>query len=51
MIEKQGLELLGVVPQDETVFEYDCEGTPTVTLPENSPVKKAVREIVDKLGL
>ncbi len=50
-IEKQGLELLGVVPQDETVFEYDCEGTPTVTLPENSPVKKAVREIVDKLGL
>ena len=28
-IEKQGLHLLGVVPQDETVFEYDCDGTPT----------------------
>lgn len=50
-IENQGLHLLGVVPQDETVFEYDCEGRPTVQLPEDSPVKKAIREIVDNLGL
>ena len=50
-IEKQGLHLLGVVPQDETVFEYDCDGTPTPQLPEDSPVKKAIREIVDNLGL
>ena len=50
-IEKQGLHLLGVVPQDETVFEYDCEGRPTVQLPGDSPVKKAIREIVDNLGL
>lgn len=50
-IEKQGLHLLGVVPQDETVFEYDCDGTPTTQLPEDSPVKKAIREIVDNLGL
>lgn len=50
-IEKQGLQLLGVVPQDETVFEYDCDGTPTIQLPEDSPVKKAIREIVDNLGL
>ena len=50
-IEKQGLNLLGVVPQDETVYEYDCEGKPTASLPENNPVKMALREIVDKLGL
>ena len=50
-IEKQGLHLLGVVPQDETVFEYDCDGTPTTQLPEDSLVKKAIREIVDNLGL
>lgn len=50
-IEKQGLHLIGVVPQDETVFEYDCDGTPTIQLPEDSPVKKAIREIVDNLGL
>lgn len=48
-IEKQGLHLLGVVPQNETVYDYDCNGTPTVDLPEDSPVKKALREIVDKL--
>ena len=48
-IEKQGLKLLGVVPQNETVYDYDCNGTPTVDLPEDSPVKKALREIVDKL--
>ena len=48
-IEKQGLHLLGVVPQNETVYDYDCDGTPTVDLPEDSPVKKAIREIVDKL--
>ncbi len=50
-IENQGLHLLGVVPQDETVFNYDCEGTPTIKLPEDSPVKKAIREIVDKLDI
>ena len=50
-IEKQGLNLLGVVPQDETVYEYDCEGKPTASLPEDNPVKMALREIVDKLGL
>ena len=42
-IEKQGLHLLGVVPQNDTVYEYDCDGTPTVDLPEDSPVKKAIR--------
>ena len=50
-IEKQGLELLGVVPQDDTVYEFDCDGKPTVQLPDDSPVKKAVREIVQKLHL
>lgn len=39
-IEKQGLELLGVVPHDDTVYEFDCDGKPTVQLPDDSPVKK-----------
>ena len=50
-IKNQGLDLLGVVPLDETVYEYDCEGRPTVDLPEDNPVKNALREIVDKLDL
>ena len=50
-IANQGLTLLGVVPQDELVYEYDCEGRPTVELPEDSPVRKAMSEIVKKLNL
>ncbi len=50
-IENQKLTLLGVVPQDETVYEYDCEGRPTAELPADNPVKKALRAIVDKLAL
>ena len=50
-IENQGLHLLGVVPQDEDVYEYDCEGKPTADLPEDNPVKKALRGIVSNLNL
>lgn len=50
-IEKQGLDLLGIVPQDELVYQYDCDGTPTVQLPADSPVRAALKEIVAKLGL
>ena len=50
-VRNQGLELLGVVPQDETVYQYDCQGRPTVQLPEDSPVRKALQEIIGGLGL
>ena len=50
-IEKQGLTLLGVVPQDEQVFEFDCDGVPTVKLPEDSPVRKALYDIMGQLDL
>ena len=50
-IEKQGLELLGVVPHNDLVYQYDCDGRPTVTLPADSPVRKALQGIVGKLGL
>ena len=46
-----GGALLGVVPQDEQVFEYDCDGVPTVKLPEDSPVRKALYQIIDNLDL
>lgn len=49
-IEKQGLTLLGVVPQDETVYEYDCDGKPTTQLPKDSPVRQALYGILDKLN-
>ena len=48
-IGKQGLDLLGVIPQDEDVYEFDSEGKPTVTLPETSAARRAVNEIAEKL--
>ncbi len=50
-IEKQGLNLLGVVPHSTQVYEYDCEGMPTVQLPADSPVKQALRSIIDQLEI
>lgn len=50
-VEKQGLTLLGIVPQDEMVYQYDCDGKPTVQLPEDSPVKVALRDIIKKLNI
>lgn len=48
-IEKQGLNLLGVVPLDQMVFEYDAKGIPTVRMPEDTISKKALTEIFSKL--
>ena len=50
-IQKQELELLGGVPQDEQVYRFDCDGKPTVQLPADSPVRAALKEIIQKLEL
>lgn len=50
-IQNQGLALLGVVPQDDAVYRYDCDGKPIVQLPEDSPVRGALAEIIRKLEL
>ena len=50
-IKLQGLDLLAVVPQDELVYKYDSEGKPLVDLPEDAPVKIAVRDIIKKILL
>ena len=49
-IDRFGLELIGVLPQDDLVYEYDCEGRPSSTVPEDAPVKTALRQIMQKLG-
>ena len=50
-IEKHGLELLGVLPQDEGVYRCDCDGEPSAKLPENNPVKTALKGIMQSIGL
>lgn len=48
-VRKQGLELLGVVPQDEMVYEFDCMGKPTVTLPDASGAKAAFESFIEEV--
>lgn len=50
-IDKHGLELLGVLPQDEEVYRCDCNGEPSSKLDQTNPVKTALKGIMEKLGL
>ncbi len=50
-IETQGLELLGVLPQDDAVYEADCDGRPSSKIPDDSPMKRAVAELMRSLSL
>jgi CO dehydrogenase maturation factor len=49
MINAAGLELGGTVPEDDTVYEYDLEGRPTVELPDDNPAIQAAFEIFAKI--
>ncbi len=50
-IEAHGLDLAGVLPQDDLVYEYDCDGRPSAKVPEETPVKVALKSIMDRLSL
>ncbi|MBQ8797605.1 MAG: AAA family ATPase [Oscillospiraceae bacterium] len=50
-IEKHGLNLLGVLPQDEGVYRCDCDGEPSAKLPDSNPVKVALKGIMQSIGL
>ena len=50
-IEKHGLNLLGVLPQDEGVYRCDCDGDPSAKLPQDNPVKAALKNIMQSLGI
>jgi CO dehydrogenase maturation factor len=50
-ISRQGLTLLGVVPQDDTIYDYDSAGKPVADIPEDSRAKAALSLIIDKLGI
>ena len=47
----QKLELLGIIPQDSLICEYDSAGTPLVKIPLESPARQALGEIIGKIDL
>ena len=50
-IKKHELDLLGVVPLDELIYEFDSSGKPLVELPEDSKSRIAIKDIISKLEL
>jgi CO dehydrogenase maturation factor len=50
-IREYGLELIAVIPEDPYIGELDMRGKPLVELPENSPLRQGVKEIISKLAL
>ena len=50
-IEKHNLKLFGVLPHDEAVYRCDCDGEPSARLPENDPMKTALKGIMQSIGL
>lgn len=45
--ENLGIEVLGVIPQDENIADYDLTGLPLTQLPADSPALIAVRRLSD----
>lgn len=50
-IELQGLRLIGIIPQDNMVYRFDCDGKPIANLPDNSPVSAAFEKVMANLNL
>jgi CO dehydrogenase maturation factor len=50
-IEKHALELAGVLPQDQAVYEADCDGKPSAYISDSAPVKQALAGIIKDLNL
>ena len=49
MMEKNGLEIAGTIPENNDVYEYDLNGRPTIEIPEDNQAVKAAFEIFDKI--
>jgi CO dehydrogenase maturation factor len=48
-MQKQGFPLLGTVPEDAQIQEYDLAGKPLVDLPDASKAVRAVDELMEKM--
>ena len=51
LTEESGLQVAGLVPQDEAIFNLDLQGKPIFQLPDDSKAVKAVFTILDSLNI
>lgn len=49
LAESNGLELAGTIPEDDTIYEFDLNGKPTVTIADDNPAMRAAFDIFDKI--
>jgi CO dehydrogenase maturation factor len=49
LLKERGLTLLGVIPKDDLIYEFDKEGKPTSTLPEQSKARSAAFKLFEGL--
>ena len=49
MIDSDGLELAGVIPDDEQVYEFDLNGRPTIDIDEGNPALKEAYSIFNQI--
>jgi CO dehydrogenase maturation factor len=50
-VERLGLHIITIIPEDPNLPELEIKGKPIIELPEDSPLKVGVREIVLKSGI
>lgn len=49
MIKEKGLDLAGTIPEDNTVYEYDLNGRPSIEIPEDNQAVQAAFKIFEKI--
>ncbi len=49
ILNDEDLELAGTIPMDNTIYDYDLNGQPTIEMSENSKSVKAAFEIFEKI--
>ncbi len=47
MIEQEGMELAGTIPEDNAIYEFDLKGQPTINIPDDNSAITAAFEIFD----
>jgi CO dehydrogenase maturation factor len=45
------LDLLGWIPEDEQVRQYDLDGRPYLEFPHESPTSAVIRDLLDSIGI
>jgi CO dehydrogenase maturation factor len=49
MLRRAGLELAGTISENQSVYEYDLKGRPSIEMPEDNPAVKEAFAIFDRI--